>query len=264
VDDDRSQPGTGRTWQTAVAILGGAAGLSLFVVTLGAGALWVRLDAVGLPTERGVAVTSRQTLAVLGMHKLVEPLVLAAIPVALVLWRLGIGPTTRGTLQLGRAAHDANFKRRLRRICAAALLGACVFWVLAPFTPTFAVLTATIVFPVGVAYLVAIRGHYIRLSSVRRAIVVYVALIVTAVALTTEAEPPSILEHAAVSLKSGGTANGYFVGEDSGAVYLGNRDSILTIPHEEVVSVRVGSATHTSWFGEHPPLIVRAVDAIDD
>jgi len=226
--------------------------------------MWVRLDAVGLPTERGVAVASRQTLAVLGMHKLVEPLVLAAIPVALVLWRLGIGPTTRGTLQLGRAARDAVFKRRLRHVCAAALLGACLFWVLAPFTPTAAVLTAAIVFPVGVAYLVAVRGHYIRLSSVRRAIVVYVALIVTAVALTTEAESPSILEHAAVSLKSGGFAAGYFIGEDSGTVYLGDRGSILTIPHEEVLSVRVISATHTSWFGEHPPLIFKAVDPISD
>jgi hypothetical protein len=255
-DGERRRP----IWEVALGILGAAAGLSVFVIVLGAFVMWVRLDSVGLPPERGLAISSKQTLAVLGMHKLVMPLVLSAAVVGVVFALLGIGVTKAGTLQLRRAA--AN-KRRLRLICGAALLATCVFAISTPLTPTFAMATAGLAIPVVAAYVAAVKRLDIRLSHLRRATAFYVVVVVIAVALTTEAEPPSILEYATVTLKTGGTDHGYFVGEDGGAIYLGiPGGSVLTIPHDTVVNASVESPVHTSWYGEHPSLLEKAVGPI--
>src|SRR5205823_14596569 len=43
-----------RPWQLVIALVGAAAGLGVFLIALGGLAMWVRLDSVGLPAERGV------------------------------------------------------------------------------------------------------------------------------------------------------------------------------------------------------------------
>lgn len=265
MDADGSQNGARDTWQIAITILGGAAGLGLFLVALGTSVMWIRLDAVGLPTERGVAVISKQTLAVVGMHKLVEPLLLSTgVVTALFLLLSRKGGTSSATLQLGRAALDAGFRRKLRWYCVAGLLVACAVELFAPFSWAFAAWSAGIACPIAAAYVAGIRGHNVRVPQLRRGAFIYVAVLVTVAALATEGDAPSILENATVTLKRGGTAYGYFISEDSSAVYLGIRESIFAVSHEEVINVRVTSAPHTTLYHDHPSLVEKAADAIFD
>jgi hypothetical protein len=74
-------------WGVAVTVAGAGAGFGLALVAMGAIVMWVRLVAAGVPAEQGVGVMSPQSLAVVGAHVLLVPVLLsAAFYIALNYW----------------------------------------------------------------------------------------------------------------------------------------------------------------------------------
>src|ERR1700704_1886716 len=122
-----------RPWQVAVAIVGAAAGFGVFLIGMGAAVMWVRLDSAGLPAERGVGVVSKQTLAIVGAHVLLEPL---AVGFALLLvavyfvWRLlGLPPVLsrrNGSLSIVERGDRSRTVREPFRLLGLAVLIACL------------------------------------------------------------------------------------------------------------------------------------------
>jgi hypothetical protein len=74
-------------WEIFVALAGATAGIGVFVVTVGAAVMWLRLTAAGLPVEQALSAMSSQALAVVGVHALIFPVLLTGgSQVALMYW----------------------------------------------------------------------------------------------------------------------------------------------------------------------------------
>jgi hypothetical protein len=263
-----------RPWQLALAFLGAAAGLGLFLVGLGAAVMWVRLDAVGLPAELGVSLVPKQTLAIIAVHVLIEPLAVMGLTAGIAIylaWRFVIDDdheayeTDQADWEAKRDTVDEipgpEGKGRLR------LVPVGIVVLIVAVTP-FEWFTVAL----GIANLLLLLAAYEVRRGFRRdsinlrtglwAISVSFILLATAPALASEADKPSRLQLATVFLTDGGKRTGYFVSEDEAAVYIGAHRAIIVIPRERIASVRVTPAIHPRPFSGPRPLIVRALDPL--
>ena len=68
-------------WEVVLAAATGAAGLGLFVVVLGAIAMWVRFKAAGLPAGPGLEALSPSSLAAVGASDFAFPLLLNGVAI---------------------------------------------------------------------------------------------------------------------------------------------------------------------------------------
>jgi hypothetical protein len=242
-----------RPWQVVVALVGAAAGFGVFLIGMGAAVMWVRLDSAGLPAEQGVGVVSKQTLAVVGAHVLLEPL---ALGVALLLlsgyfvWRL-LGPPSvlarrKGSLAIVGRADRPRSARGLFRSLRFPMLIVCL---VAPLSWVGLALTAGFV----AALITMFEGqrlagvyHERALQMLIASSVAALALITVPAALTIQAESPSRLQRAKLVLEGGVVQSGYFVAETDTAIYVGAHDALTAYPRERVRTVTVSDPPKSS------------------
>jgi hypothetical protein len=242
-----------RPWQVAVAIVGAAAGFGVFLIGMGAAVMWVRLDSAGLPAEQGVGVVSKQTLAIVGVHVLLEPLAFGLVLFLLsgyLVWRI-LGPPPvlsrrRGSLiVVERTDRPRNAKRLFREVGPLVLITCFIV----PISWIGLALTAGLV----AAVFVTIEGR--RWADVYRerglqlfivSSIAALTLVAVPAALTAQAEFPSRLQRATLVLEGGAVRSGYFVAETDTTIYVGVEGSLTAYSRERVRAATVSDPPKSS------------------
>jgi hypothetical protein len=235
-----------------IAIIGAAAGFGVFLIALGGLAMWIRLDSVGLPAERGVGLVSKQTLAVVGAHALLEPLLFGSAIAAIGLLGFALEEPRPPTGRLkawaeGAVEHGIAGIPRLSW-----LRGGLVFLVvllLVPFNWEFMTLLigGTLLY-VGSAEMARLSAQGLARRTWLIGLTVALGLLLALGALAGQADKPVQLQSAAVVLNGGEHRFGYFVAEDTGAVYIGAHRAITAYPRSSIRSVAVRSASGTAPY----------------
>jgi hypothetical protein len=284
-------------WEVAVAVTGGAAGLGLFVIVLGAIAMWVRFKAAGLPAGAGVASQSTNSLAGVGASDFALPIalnVLAAVavysyvdghlrsvldalragqpvpPIKLERWWSGKDLTIPVPKHRGiRAAVyvavvpllilDAPFKI-FRRFGLAVLYP---LWGVAfvPFEPSWVVLVIgmSVVWKWSACVNRTVPATPAGIRRARLFTAVGAVVVASFTAVTGEADPGPHFPTAVAHLKGGSQVAGSYVSFSGGTLYLGTGSSLRVILPSELA----GFSVHDVRPSEPPPsLLMRGVEFV--
>jgi hypothetical protein len=225
-------------------VVGAAAGFGVFLIAMGAAVLWIRLDSVGLPAERGVGVASKQTLAVIGARVLLEPMAVGVVLLGAMLyiaWQI-LGPPpilvrAPGAGVVLPSGVPPKQRPRRRRLHSVLVVEVVLVALILPLSwtglATFLGFAGSIFFVLEGRRLAGhhqTRARQIFVTSTLLAIIAFA----TPWSLATQAQSPPRLQRAVLTLTGGLTRSGYFVGENDGAVYIGAHGSITSYPHERI------------------------------
>jgi hypothetical protein len=287
--------GSRPTWEIVVTVAGAMAGLGLMVIVLGAGVVWIRLDAVGLPAVVGLSVTPNSMLAVLGARYLVEPMVISFLSIAAMNYYLD--HQSRETARAEAAGKErpvflehkiwSALKRSGNRAWSMRGVRWMLYLLLVPLLPLILInvlferlrvpwLWWIVIVPFSwfwvstvLCFAVAWRwsNHVWRtgirerwpLRSIRRRTAAAFLAMALITALAGQADHPTQIPPASVMLISGHTEKGLYVADDGQAVYLGKTGRIAEIPRRAVQRVVVG---HPKEAASRPSLLMRLFNAV--
>jgi hypothetical protein len=210
-----------RSYESVLQAVGAVAGLGLVVALVGGAVVWERLHTLHLAANPIAAELPRSLFFVVGARVLAFPVVLAAAT-AFLAWIAGQRPA-RDRLH----AHETAVRRAATVVVASAFIVAAIVIAMAVTThhKTFilveqSLFIAAVVVAAAAAIAVAARGN--RELTVRwfAWTFVLVGSFCAIVEMIDIARPPVKLEFARVELVRGGAREGFFVGQNSGQVYL--------------------------------------------
>jgi len=212
------------------AALGGAA----WVSTIGSGVVAIRLEAAGLPSESTVALMSAEHRFVIGAGYLVAPL--AAALLAVVVDEL---------LHAPRDQPDPGWLPRLLVALTVLVIAAAAIDRLAQPSPEFLLQVGAIAAVLGVVLRLGIKDR----PWERVLTFVLVLAAVGAIALIAETRHKPRFHKVAISYRSGGGEDGFYITTTNDAVVLAGRGpkrhdgscatSIVAVPRDQISAVRV-------------------------
>jgi hypothetical protein len=246
-----------------IELLGAAAGIIAFLYLVGGIVYRARLDALELPDDSTVALLSRETILIAGVRALAVPLG-AALVALFVLWLLDL----RESPDEAAGADKVQLARSPKAAVVLALIAALEIYALTqPFAwgAKLAVVAAGLVaFALSLLVLRETRD----LKRANAGILILVALFGAVLAYERAGDPPVKLDWAVLHIKDGARTSGFLLGTSSEDVLIApdvnghTIDRVVAVPRDEVVDLRVHSASEVSPLHSHGDTIDNRLSGI--
>ncbi len=235
----------GRAISWALQLLGATAGLGAIATATGGALLWLRFDALALPSDEAVAVLPTAVLLTVGLHALAVPVCLAILATLLVILCQPLKTRSRPSMTLDGRPNWRFWAFVAAPVALAGVLAIAQTWEFR--FPEWLIVPVAVVCAWAAIWIVASNKQW-RVTSL--AWVVGAAYLVCGIALAvakTMHDP--VMEPVAVVTDSDYTVSGFFVGQTSERYYVaplpggGRRDyafadarvdRILEIPRDTI------------------------------